>query len=31
MIGHRTAKKDWKVLIVDDVEANRFAVRDISQ
>jgi len=31
MIGHRTAKKDWKVLIVDDVEANRFALRDIIQ
>ena len=31
MIGNRPARKDWKILVVDDVEANRFVLRDIIQ
>ncbi len=31
MEGNQLTKQNWKILIVDDVEANRFALRDIIQ
>ncbi len=31
MVENQTMRENWKILIVDDVEANRFALRDIIQ